>query len=81
MFFDHYENSKTKSKLWENKNNTITYVGNIGEGQGLHVLLPKFAKLNPNLNIVIIGDGKYKENILLKIKEQNLNNIFYVKTY
>ena len=79
LFFDHYENSKTKSKLWENKNNTITYVGNIGEGQGLHVLLPKFAKLNPNLNIVIIGDGKYKENILLKIKEQNLNNIFYVK--
>ena len=74
--FYHYHNQNLKNKkLWENKTNKILYVGNIGEGQGMHILIPDLAKINPKLNITIIGAGKFKKIIKQKMIEENLINI------
>ncbi|MDP3558947.1 MAG: glycosyltransferase family 4 protein [Legionellaceae bacterium] len=53
---------------------SILYAGNIGEGQGLHLIIPELAKqLNGIANFKIIGDGGKKE--LLKIATVGLNNV------
>lgn len=40
----------------------ILYAGNIGEGQGLHHLIPALASsLGQNYHITVIGDGRYRE--------------------
>lgn len=55
---------------------TILYAGNIGEGQGLHTILPKLAKnLDETFKIDVIGDGGRKsilESTLLGIENVNL---------
>lgn len=44
---------------------TILYAGNIGEGQGLHNIIPRFAKLlEKNYIIKIIGDGGRKKQLV-----------------
>jgi len=43
---------------------TVLYAGNIGEGQGLHTILPALAKLAGNrYQFKIIGDGGRKKNL------------------
>ncbi|GMM69660.1 glycosyltransferase family 4 protein [Alteromonas sp. MTD1] len=43
---------------------TVLYAGNIGEGQGLHTILPALAKLAGNrYKFKIIGDGGRKKNL------------------
>ncbi|EJK2994575.1 glycosyltransferase family 4 protein [Vibrio cholerae] len=43
----------------------IVYAGNIGEGQGLHTILPEFAKLiNPEYHFSLIGDGGRKQQLI-----------------
>lgn len=54
---------------------TIVYAGNIGEGQGLHTILPELAKnVEHKFNINVIGDGGRKP-ILEKtlITNENVN--------
>lgn len=51
---------------------TIIYAGNIGEGQGLHKVIPQAAKqLGSEFEFVIIGDGGTKK--LLKDEIENLS--------
>ena len=55
---------------------TIVYAGNIGEGQGLHIILPKAAKAFPNeFKFIIYGDGGAKQKLLMAIKEEGVKNI------
>jgi glycosyltransferase involved in cell wall biosynthesis len=76
IFYDNYFNKNNNSiQNWTNKFNTIVYAGNIGEGQGLHLLIPEFAKLNKNFHIKILGNGNYKNLLLEKSKKLNLNNV------
>ncbi|EKO5124723.1 glycosyltransferase family 4 protein [Vibrio fluvialis] len=43
----------------------IVYAGNIGEGQGLHTILPSFAKLaGPEYHFDVIGDGGRKQQLI-----------------
>lgn len=43
----------------------IVYAGNIGEGQGLHTILPGFTKLaNPEYHFDVIGDGGRKQQLI-----------------
>jgi glycosyltransferase involved in cell wall biosynthesis len=50
---------------------TIVYAGNIGEGQGLHKVIPQAAKeLGSEFEFIIIGDGGTKK--LLKDEIENL---------
>lgn len=61
------ENSKVK---------TIVYAGNIGEGQGLHKVIPQAAKLlGEDYQFLIIGDGGAKKALELAIINQGVKNV------
>lgn len=62
--------------LSDKKNKTIVYAGNIGEGQGLHIILPKVAKAYPdNFKFIIYGDGGAKEKLIDAIENEQVKNI------
>lgn len=55
----------------------ICYAGNIGEGQGLHKIIPEFANSLKETHIFnIIGDGGMKNKFLESI--QSVNNVNYI---
>lgn len=55
---------------------TITYAGNIGEGQGLHKILPQAAKqLGDDYQFKIIGDGGTKPLLVENINQLGVTNI------
>lgn len=65
-------------KLMTNNNQkvSILYAGNIGEGQGLHKILPALAeRLREEINIIVIGDGGLKEELKNSISSLAINNI------
>jgi UDP-N-acetylglucosamine:LPS N-acetylglucosamine transferase len=54
----------------------ITYAGNIGEGQGLHKIIPQAAKaLGNNYQFLIIGDGGAKQKLIDEITSLKVNNV------
>lgn len=63
----------------ENNNNvskTILYAGNIGEGQGLHKIIPGAAKaLGANFSFIIIGDGGAKQKLIEAIEKEKITNV------
>lgn len=64
------------SERKDQKTKTITYAGNIGEGQGLHKIVPKAAKeLGPNFQFKIIGDGGAKQKLLDALEEEGVTNV------
>ena len=55
---------------------TITYAGNIGEGQGLHKIIPKAAnKLGSKYKFIIIGDGGAKEKLIREMEKLENSNV------
>lgn len=71
------ENKKAMRLKSENGKKRIVYAGNIGEGQGLHKVVPKAAKLlGGNHEFHIIGDGGAKEVLIKKIAEEGVENVF-----
>ena len=76
IFYNNYfDKNNNSNQNWSNISNTIVYAGNIGEGQGLHFLIPNFAKLNKKYHIKILGNGNYKNLLLEKLKKLNLKNV------
>lgn len=54
----------------------VLYAGNIGEGQGLHKLVPELANnFSKELEFHIIGDGGAKDKLIVKLAELNCNNV------
>lgn len=54
----------------------ILYAGNIGEGQGLHKILPAFAnKLRSIADIIVIGDGGKRITLTEEFKKSNCTNV------
>jgi hypothetical protein len=54
----------------------IVYAGNIGEGQGLHRIIPQAAQLLGNeFKFLIIGDGGAKKQLQAEIKNLGLSNV------
>ena len=54
----------------------VLYAGNIGEGQGLHLILPELAKwLNTRVKFIIIGDGGQCKKLKQTIEKLSLNNV------
>jgi hypothetical protein len=54
----------------------IIYAGNIGEGQGLHRIIPQAAQLlGDEYNFLIIGDGGAKKQLQAEIKNLGLTNV------
>jgi len=58
----------------------ILYAGNIGSGQALHKILPKFALDYPNLiSFTVIGDGSKKHELQDLIEKKKIQNIKILK--
>ena len=63
---------------WNNKNKLkkILYAGNIGEGQGLHKIIPEAAKrLQGSFEFEIIGDGGAIEKLKVALERKNVSNV------
>ena len=55
---------------------TILYAGNIGEGQGLHLIIPKIANaLRGNYKFIIFGDGGAKQKLVEALELENVKNV------
>lgn len=55
---------------------TITYAGNIGEGQGLHKIIPQAAKvLGPEYLFRVVGDGGARHLLESTIRQMHLTNV------
>ena len=84
--FSFYSNGIDDEFLIENNialnNNSISskkiivYAGNLGEGQGLHKIVPQTAKLLGNkFEFLIIGDGGTKRLLQTEIEKKGINNV------
>jgi glycosyltransferase involved in cell wall biosynthesis len=59
---------------------SIIYAGNIGEGQGLHKVIPKAAKeLGTEFVFIIIGDGGTKKLLQDEIENLSISNVVLEK--
>jgi hypothetical protein len=59
-----------------NELKTIVYAGNLGEGQGLHKIIPQAAKeLEGKFRFLIIGDGGAKQKLLDEISRLGVKNV------
>lgn len=55
---------------------TVLYAGNIGDGQGLHIILPELAKrMQGRINFKIIGDGGRKEALRMALEQNYIDNV------
>jgi glycosyltransferase involved in cell wall biosynthesis len=54
----------------------VLYAGNIGEGQGLHAIVPKLAqRLGDRAEIVVIGDGGRRSELLTALAAAGVRNV------
>jgi hypothetical protein len=68
-----------KSEPKKSKIKVITYAGNIGEGQGLHKIIPQVAKqLGNQYRFNIIGDGGSKQKLIQEIKNLEIDNVVII---
>jgi hypothetical protein len=73
---DVFLNNNKSSSLNASTKKTITYAGNIGEGQGLHKIIPQAAsKLGPSYQFKVIGDGGAKKVLEDEIAKLGLKNV------
>lgn len=68
-----------RADIIEKKNDglqTIIYAGNLGEGQGLHKIIPKVAKaLERKIRFIIIGDGGLKNKLIEELEKLDVSNV------
>jgi len=70
---DNYVKHKIKPIL------TVLYAGNIGQGQGLHHVIPELAGLLKNKVLFkIIGDGGKKRELEYAVRKQGLENVKFL---
>ena len=71
--------SKTKNEIPDDNKFNILFAGNIGFSQGLDIL-PDVANIlkqkNIDIRFNILGDGKFKENLILLVKKSNTQDMF-----
>jgi hypothetical protein len=54
----------------------VVYAGNIGEGQGLHAILPQLAqRLTTRVHFSVIGDGGRRELLLERLRQAGSHNV------
>ncbi|MBF0420154.1 MAG: glycosyltransferase family 4 protein [Magnetococcales bacterium] len=57
----------------------VLYAGNLGEGQGLHNILPKLAKLmESKVQFTVIGDGGRKIALQKALAEARVNTVIFL---
>ena len=68
------DNSLTKTMIKDSK--LIIYAGNIGEGQGLHKIIPQTAKtLGKEFTFLVYGDGGAKNKLRKEIDSFKITNV------
>jgi hypothetical protein len=56
----------------------ITYAGNIGQGQGLHKIIPQAAQeLGDGYVFQVIGDGGAKQQLIDEVTQRSLSNVVF----
>lgn len=81
VFIENFLNKNNKGieKSLKDSQKTIVYAGNIGEGQGLHKIVPQISKyLGNEYKFVIIGDGGAKQKLVEEIKNLKLSNVEFL---
>ncbi len=59
----------------------LEFAGNVGRVQGLERFLKLFHKaMNPNLILLVIGDGANKNELEKYVRENNISNVYFFKT-
>ena len=77
-FYGRVEEDKNISKIFKDIF-SITFAGNIGESQNLHILIESSKILKSkgeNVKFVILGTGRKKRELLHMVKEFNLEDYF-----
>lgn len=70
------QNSKLLRAKVDSNVKTILYAGNLGEGQGLHRIVPQLAsKLGDSFVLQVIGDGGRKSALIEAIGETGVSNV------
>lgn len=70
------ENEIIINNNYESDKKVIVYAGNLGEGQGLHKIIPQAAQLlGNNFEFLIIGDGGTKKLLQTEIEKTGINNV------
>jgi glycosyltransferase involved in cell wall biosynthesis len=68
--------NQVASKPAENGRRLVLYAGNIGDGQGLHNVLPELAKrCADNYDFVVIGDGGKRAALAAALTAANVKNV------
>lgn len=68
--------NKSKNQPGNNHSKRIIYAGNIGDGQGLHKIIPDAAvQLKGNYHFRIIGDGGAKTKLTEELRRKNIDNV------
>lgn len=77
-FLDFEIDNEIIKKYSLDKKFTVVYIGNVGLAQNLDAMveLAKECKNNKNIQFLIFGDGAYKKQLVEKINEYKLDNIF-----
>jgi len=71
MNLDSLEGDSIDNELVE-----VLYAGNLGEGQGLHSIIPALAKyFDGRLKFKIYGDGGRKAQLIELLEEKNISNV------
>ena len=64
------------TKTEKKKKKSIVYAGNMGDGQGLHKIVPEMAEfLGDNFTFMLIGDGGMRGHLKQRIREKGLSNV------
>lgn len=54
----------------------VLYAGNVGEGQGLHLIVPELAmRMRGKVHFTIIGDGGRKEALRIALADAGVDNV------
>ena len=76
-FYKPLENEDEYGSFFSKDHFNIVFAGNIGEAQSFHTIIEAAYQLKElPVKFVILGDGRYKETALDKIKELGLEKIF-----
>jgi UDP-N-acetylglucosamine:LPS N-acetylglucosamine transferase len=69
--------SQVDDKTWATKSTiNILYAGNVGEGQGLHRIIPQMAaRLKKRVYFKVIGDGGLIQKLRHEVTELGLSNV------
>lgn len=69
-------NEKGEPAVSNSKVKSIVYAGNIGEGQGLHKIIPQAAKeLGNKVEFIVIGDGGAKQKLIDEMNRLGVTNV------